>query len=454
MNLQNQESNWTKYDRTPEIFREVSALGPSPKILSFGCSTGEEVRTLRDKYFPYSAIHGIDIDREIIDSNQRNNPDPDIEYFSDPEKLDSDYDLIFCMSVLCRWPDRQDLYYFETFHKTLLSIDRRLKPGGLLVIYNGQFFLEETILRDHYEAVEIDHRDSGFVKKYHRDFSPFIGVHETTVYRKLSNVERRYGVIWANTENIGDDIQTLAAMHFLSKRGIETVECINREMLSEYNGGPLFVIMNGWFMHNIAKFPPPPTIIPIFISFHCADERLIIQNKEYFIRHSPIGCRDESTMNMFRKHGVPAYFTGCLTLGFDPVEKKSSGRFAVDINTCSYIPPVAVADEEIKDFVRLRHDLPEGADRDDIGRRLGLAKALLELYGSADLVVTTRLHCVLPCRAMGTRVKFVHANLLGDARFFGLHSVLAGASQVSAARETVPRERIDRVLENFAKIEI
>lgn len=268
MQQQNQISTWTQYDRTPDIFRGVAELGPARKILSFGCSTGEEVRTLRDKYFPRSVIHGIDINAGIVTRNQRNNPDPDIEYFDNPIDLDDDYDVIFAMSVLCRWPDGQEQYHFDTFQRALLSLDKRLKPGGLLVIYNAQYLIEESLLGEHYEPVQIDDNDSGFVTKFHRDFRPFAGAHETTVYRKRSVFERRYGVLWANTSNLGDDIQTLAGAHFLRKHGVEDIDLVNRENLSEYDGGPLFLLMNGWFMHDISKFPPPSQIIPLFISFH------------------------------------------------------------------------------------------------------------------------------------------------------------------------------------------
>lgn len=453
MNIQNQISNWTKYDRTPDIFRGVAALVRAPKILSFGCSTGEEVRTLRDRYFPDSVIHGIDVDAGIIERNRRNNADPLVEYFSDLGEIDQDYDLIFCMSVLCRWPDGQDQYHFETYQKTLLSVDKRLKPGGFLVIYNAQYLLEETLLRDHYEAVEIDNLDSGFVKKHHRDFSDFIGVYETTVFRKLSRFERRYGVVWANTENIGDDIQTLAAIGFLRRHGIEEVALVNRESLRRYDGGPLFLVMNGWYMHDLSQFPPPPSVVPIFISFHCANERLIKDNRDYFLRHAPIGCRDDATMDLFAKHGIPAYFTGCLTLTFDPVEKKGGGRFAVDINTCKYIPPVSIPEQALEGLARVGHDLRDDFDRNDVMQRLAMAKELLDMYGHAELVVTTRLHCALPCRAMGTRVKFVHSKL-ADPRFSGLHSVLAGASAIEDAPADVPRERIDRIVANFDRVEI
>jgi lipopolysaccharide biosynthesis glycosyltransferase len=45
---------------------------------------------------------------------------------------------------------------------------------------------------------------------------------------------------------------------------------------------------------------------------------------------------------------------------------------------------------------------------------------LLEEYASATEVITPLLHCFLPCRALGTPVKFTHAQLIRDTRFEGL----------------------------------
>ena len=51
--------------------------------------------------------------------------------------------------------------------------------------------------------------------------------------------------MWASTINIGDDIQTLG-INFL-KNGITEYTFIDREKLSDYDGEPVKLIMNGWY---------------------------------------------------------------------------------------------------------------------------------------------------------------------------------------------------------------
>ena len=53
----------TKPDRHPAIFafvRERLSTNAIPRLMSFGCSTGEEAFTLR-RYFPQAEIVGVDI---------------------------------------------------------------------------------------------------------------------------------------------------------------------------------------------------------------------------------------------------------------------------------------------------------------------------------------------------------------------------------------------------------
>lgn len=241
--------------------------------------------------------------------------------------------------------------------------------------------------------------------------------------------EKKYGVIWAPTQNIGDDIQTLAAINFLNKKGIDDFSFINRESLDDYDGEPVNVIMNGWFLHTPKKFPPSDKINPIFLSFHlsevCID--LVKKHKHYFKKHEPIGCRDQATVDLFTKHGINAYFTGCLTLFFDPVNENDGKKYLVDVNSsCSYIPNVDINLERFDGFEIVQHDVFLDNQKNDIGYRLDLAKSFLNKYSTADLVVTTRLHCALPCRSLNTNCRFIHRQYHIDRRFSGLHPVLNG----------------------------
>lgn len=196
-----------------------------------------------------------------------------------------------------------------------------------------------------------------------------LGEYSIKLYTTLSNTidfnidfnnkkYNKYAVLWTSTINIGDDIQTLAAINFLKKKGITEYTFIDREKLSDYNGDPVTLIMNSWYMHNINKFPPSNKIKPVFISVHISKENMISNNINYFKKYQPIGCRDKATVNLFKKYNIDAYFTGCLTLLFDDVKEKTGGKYIVDVNTkCDYIPNIKLNTTKYNDYQIIEHDI-------------------------------------------------------------------------------------------------
>jgi hypothetical protein len=327
-----------------------------------------------------------------------------------------------------------------------MDIDRYLSVGGHLILYNTQYRLEDTVLSTNYKNVSPIPLNTGFVKKYDKSFIPLAEEYTDYMFQKTANLNLPYSVLTVTTlngANIGDDIQTLAAIHFLKKNGIKEYSIINRESLHTYTGSPCYALMNGWFIHNVAHFPPPPQIIPIFLSFHCAKEELIATNTQYFRDYAPIGCRDKATVQMFQKYGIDAYFTGCLTLTFDPHPVKGDEILIVDINTCKYIPKVDFDITQWPTATFLFHDIPPEMSPKDPIKRLEIAEAFLDRYRRAKLVITSRLHTALPCRAFRTPVKFIHANLNTDPRFVGLTHILGDNT------ETVPEEEILTLVNNL-----
>ncbi len=154
-----QPFNSTRIDRYPHIFAFVQSQLNAEferRILSFGCSTGEEVYSLR-RYFPRASIKGLDINPgniaackslkiammddaiafEVADSTQA-------------ERAAS-YDAIFCMAVLRHGAlaspgvARCDhLIRFEDFAYMIEDFVRCLKPGGLFVIRHSNFRVRDT----------------------------------------------------------------------------------------------------------------------------------------------------------------------------------------------------------------------------------------------------------------------------------------------------------------------
>jgi SAM-dependent methyltransferase len=167
-----QPYNFTLPDRYPWLFGFAATrigLRPDPRILSFGCSRGEEVFSLR-KYFPSAVIKGIDINprniaRCLARARAENSANVTFEIAATTEEEPtSSYDAIFCLAVLCNGDlttsgaQRCDpLLHFETFDRMVGDFARCLKSGGLLVLHTTNFrFCDTAIARDFDVVYEAD----------------------------------------------------------------------------------------------------------------------------------------------------------------------------------------------------------------------------------------------------------------------------------------------------------
>jgi chemotaxis methyl-accepting protein methylase len=197
---QHQLTSTTATDRYPELFteaKEAQGNNKNIKILSFGCSTGEECFSLK-KYFPGASIIGVDINRQNLKKAASKNIFKDVKFLNSTEeniKTEGNYDLIFCLSVLCRWEDTkyvdncEKLYSFKKFESTLLMLTDNLLPNGLLVIYNSNFRFEDTsvFFKSDFEIVPTPTvNDSGFVYKFDTDHNRITEPHGHCIYRKKS----------------------------------------------------------------------------------------------------------------------------------------------------------------------------------------------------------------------------------------------------------------------------
>jgi len=196
MEQRNQGSNVTAYNRYPSIFASVAKIfdGKIPSILSFGCSTGEEVRTLKDLYFTRSHVTGVDFCQDIIEKNKVSNEDPLVSYYT-PLELKSTkntFDIIFCMSVLCMHfsKDMQpnevaNGYKFETFEQTVNDIHNLLNIDGVIVLFNEAYSFEETDIYRCYEKVQIARKCNAFVKKWYKNGMPVEESRPLFIYKKI-----------------------------------------------------------------------------------------------------------------------------------------------------------------------------------------------------------------------------------------------------------------------------
>ncbi|WP_282148191.1 polysaccharide pyruvyl transferase family protein [Algibacter lectus] len=253
--------------------------------------------------------------------------------------------------------------------------------------------------------------------------------------------------------NVGDNIQSLAAKQFLP----QTDAYINREELADYKGEKLKMIMNGWFTHNIHNWVPTENIDPLFVSFHmnntAAPFMLSDKGIAYLKMHAPIGCRDKFTAKTLQEKGIEAYFTGCLTLTLDSYKVDDSERNddiyivdplynyprnqkvfydfkAVIRNTLNgKIFQLKKKQRHVKNFIdadllknakTVNQEPTSNTYSED--EKFAMAEDLLHKYARAKLVVTSRIHCALPCLALGTPVIFVNGfdSFVDSCRFDGI----------------------------------
>jgi hypothetical protein len=235
--------------------------------------------------------------------------------------------------------------------------------------------------------------------------------------------------------NIGDYIQSLAAAQFLP----EINRYISREKLNEYNHEKIKLILNGWFMHQPSHWPPSKNITALPISFHlnaqAKNQLLNKEGKQWFKNNQPIGCRDEFTLTAMREAGIDAWLSGCLTTTFEnKFSKRTNDIYFADAlfrvpgwNTLTRTPRELLKaivngtitkagkrkrileklfdDNLLNNAIELEH---YHTARHSEKERFTMAENFLEKYATAKLVVTSRLHCALPCLAFGTPVIFIH----------------------------------------------
>lgn len=274
-------------------------------------------------------------------------------------------------------------------------------------------------------------------------------------------------------KNIGDYIQTVSQEQFWDHTDcyVEREKLHDFTCTEKCN-----VIMNGWFMFDPSQFPPSPIINPLFISFHISPERaqkiLSKDSVQYLKEHEPIGARDIGTLELLKQKGIRTYFSACLTLtlGLQYKKKDNTGKicfvdpyygigktnkelflqlikaiplyikhkekihnFADNFvnergkniknpllnrivrNLCaakfydSYSP--IFTDELIFQAEYITHSVSQSAFKGD-DEKMSYAKYLIRKYASSPLVITSRIHCALPCLGIETPVIFINSSNL------------------------------------------
>jgi hypothetical protein len=242
---------------------------------------------------------------------------------------------------------------------------------------------------------------------------------------------RKFGLlIYDNTNNLGDEIQSIAARSLLPLVDYS----IDRERLNNFSsstGDKVAIILNGWFLHYPENWPPSESLWPLLISFHvtnwrgrgiglCATDFLFTEPVVKYLRaFAPVGARDIHTFDLLRKAGVETYLSGCLTMTLDrPAVQRDDD--VVVLNDVSDTVAAYVQQRTAKRIITTQH---RAYWERDVHKRFAEAERLLELYARASCVITNRLHCALPCLAYSTPVLLLDAEH-DQARFEGALDLL------------------------------
>lgn len=304
-------------------------------------------------------------------------------------------------------------------------------------------------------------------------------------------------------KNIGDYMQSLAAMQFLPS--IDAF--VEKENICAFRTNDTTkIIMNAWYIWHPENWPPKENkLVPLLTSVHIMPSMLykMLENggKEYFIKYGPVGCRDTNTAKILNANGIEAYFSGCMTLTLGLKYKRNYVRSGV-VFVDPYIPPIRLVSNEgcfiypknaIKSLLYflinpikvlklsnkqifkgrynflsiynasmfyhaysnmfddsvlfnadyISHMVPIGTHQCQEDW-LRTSEGLLDKYSKTSYVVTSRIHCALPCLGIDTPVIFTlgdvmkaNKNLMGSPdRYGGLIDFFRVAELINGVFET------------------
>ncbi|MCZ4497862.1 MAG: hypothetical protein JWQ74_415 [Marmoricola sp.] len=156
----------TAWDRYPEEFAFVRAAAGDriERILSFGCSSGDELLTLRE-YFPQARIHGIDVNPLAVRTARKRLRAAGASSVTVARGGDASsqtpasYDLVLALAVfrhgdLNAAPARCDaVLRFADFERTVAGLAACVRPGGLLVLRHANFRFTDCAVASSFEAL-------------------------------------------------------------------------------------------------------------------------------------------------------------------------------------------------------------------------------------------------------------------------------------------------------------
>jgi SAM-dependent methyltransferase len=162
----------TGANRYPDEFAVVAETmtTTSPTILSFGCSSGEELLSLH-QHFPSARIHGIDVNPLAIRTARKRVRAAGLESSITVAKggdtgaeSPASYDAVMALAVFRHGalndgpPSCEPTLWFADFERTVTGLADCVRPGGVLVIRHANFRFADCAIAEQFELVR-----SGYV---------------------------------------------------------------------------------------------------------------------------------------------------------------------------------------------------------------------------------------------------------------------------------------------------
>lgn len=212
------------------------------------------------------------------------------------------------------------------------------------------------------------------------------------------------------TTNVGDDIQIECANRIFNVNAY-----VDRDQFSLWKEDMIIPFI-GWYGYDAFVEPPKAQCFLFSLHFSTFARKKILNSPKFldWFKHTaqnqefPVYARDTDTRDWIRGLGVDCEFGGCITSTLPNYDGERTGVIVVDAPD---------------DIIELPHQRISNA----ISRlpyfsafgRLKAAQVVLNKIQKAEFVHTNRLHIALPCRAMGTPVKFYNHKIFEPHRLSG-----------------------------------
>jgi hypothetical protein len=276
-------------------------------------------------------------------------------------------------------------------------------------------------------------------------------------------------------KNIGDYVQSLASMTFfdeindyVDKEKISEYKSKSGKIKVIMNGWYMVYPENWPPSGDII-----PLLISMHISPTYASRMFYSSGIEYLKQYGPVGCRDKGTVELLQQYNIPCYFSGCLTLTLgekykidhkknhvifvDPYfESTRDGKAGISLKniiksiyfgitklnkikklekrfehyyvggkfkkikkilaiSAFYTTYSTRFDDAIlfnAEYITHSVQVGEGTELNTEENKLTYAEKLIKKYAEASLVVTSRIHCALPCLGLDTPVIYINSDAI------------------------------------------